>query len=140
MRRTDDGDSSRWGGPRWLGRLGWILLAATLVIFLISVVSEGALTWGSLGRALSGLTAVGVIVLSRLGTRATTSELETTGRGVRARRIPWEQVSDLRADQPNRWAEVVEAHLVDGSTVPLAGVPPADLPRLQDLRQRATPR
>ncbi|ANS78015.1 hypothetical protein SGUI_0619 [Serinicoccus hydrothermalis] len=80
-----------------------------------------------------------MIVLSRLGTRATTSDLETTGRGVRARRIPWEQVSDLWADQPNRWAEVVEAHLVDGSTVPLAGVPPADLPRLQELRQRATP-
>ncbi len=27
---------------------------------------------------------------------------------------------------------------MDGSTVPLQGIPPADLPRLQELRQRAS--
>jgi hypothetical protein len=138
MRRTDTESSSTWGTPRWLGWLGWILLVGVVVLLLVDVLSEGGVTWGSAGRSLSGLTVVGVILMSRIGTRATTSELETTGRGLRRRRIPWAQVSDLRPDKPNRWADVVEAHLVDGSTVPLQGVPPADLPRLQELRQRAS--
>lgn len=137
MRRTDTESSSTWGSPRWLGWLGWILLVVVVVLLLVDVTSEGGVTWGALGRSLTGLTAVGVIVISRIGTRATTSDLETTGRGLRTRRIPWAQLNDLRPDQPNRWADVVQAHLVDGSTVPLQGVPPADLPRLQELRERA---
>lgn len=138
MRRTDTESSSRWGSPLWLRWLGWILLMAVVVLLLVDVISHRGVTWGSVGRSLSGLTAVCVILISRVGTRATTSDLETTGLALRSRRIPWAQVSDLRPDQPNRWADVVQAHLVDGSTVPLRGVPPADLPRLQELRQRAS--
>ena len=87
MRRTDTESSSTWGTPRWLGWLGWILLVGVVVLLLIDVLSEGGVTWGSAGRSLSGLTAVGVILMSRIGTRATTSEMETTGRGLRRRRI-----------------------------------------------------
>lgn len=138
MRRTDTESSSSWGTPQWLGWMGWTLLVAVVVLLLVDVTSEGRITWGAVGRSLAGLTAAGLIVISRIGTRATTSDLQTTGRGLRTRRIPWAHVSDLRPDKPDRWADIVEAHLVDGSTVPLQGVPPADLPRLHELRQRAS--
>lgn len=138
MERTDTESSSEWCTPRWLGWFGWILLVVAVVLLLVSVVLERGLSWGSLGRFLSGLTAVACILISRMGTRATTTVLETTGTGFRRHRIPWAQVNDLRPDKPSRWANVVQAHLVDGSTVILQGVPPADLPRLQELRHRAS--
>ncbi|MFK5584373.1 PH domain-containing protein [Serinicoccus sp. LYQ131] len=138
MKRTDTERSSEWGSPRWLGWLGWILLVVAVVLLIVSVVVERGVTWGSVSRVLPGLTPVVLILLSRMGTRATPDVLETTGSVLRRHRIPWDQVSDLRPDKPSRWADVIQAHLVDGSTVILQGVPPADLPRLQELRDHAT--
>ncbi|MFK5585135.1 PH domain-containing protein [Serinicoccus sp. LYQ131] len=138
MKRTDTESSSEWRTPRWVGRLGWILLVVVVGLLLVSVVLERGVTWGSVGRLLPGLTAVVCILISRMGTRATTDVLETTGSGLRRHRIPWDQVNDLRPDKPSRWADVLQAHLVDGSTIILQGVPPVDLPRLQELRQQAS--
>lgn len=137
MRRTDTETSARWGAPRWLGWFGWILLAATVAVLLVGVVLERGVTWGTLGRLLPVVSAVGIIVLARIGTRITAGGVETTGRGVRVVEVPWDQVTDVQPDKPNRWADVLQAHLLDGSVVPLQGVPPSDLPRVQEFRDRA---
>ena len=133
--RRDAEDSSTWGVPRWLGPLGWLLLGAVVVLVVVEVVHERRVTWHTVVRSLTGLSAVGLIVSSRIGTRATTSGLTTTG--IRRRRVTWTQVSDLGPDRSGRWSGVVVAHLVDGTTLQLQGVPPKDLSRLRELREGA---
>lgn len=79
MKRTDAETSSRWVPPRWYGWFAWILLAPAAVVLLIDVALERWMTWPSVGRALSGVSALGLIVISRMVTRVTANGIETSG-------------------------------------------------------------
>ncbi|WP_370584228.1 PH domain-containing protein [Ornithinimicrobium cryptoxanthini] len=70
--------------------------------------------------------------MARNGSSADVDGIEVTQ--LRTRRLPWATVAELSPNAPGRWATTVQARLTDGTTVPLPGVPAADLPRLEELR------
>ncbi|WP_420818999.1 PH domain-containing protein [Ornithinimicrobium flavum] len=70
--------------------------------------------------------------MARIGSSADHRGIEVTQ--LRTRRFAWSVVEELRPNAASRWATSVEARLTDGTTVPLPGVPVADLRRLEELR------
>lgn len=118
--------------PAWLPRLR----AGIGVAVAVSAVVGLVLAWGTIAVALMVLwLALGVFLVwaSRFEHTGTTLDPDavTVVEGRRPRRLTREDILDLRTEEPDGLPWRVVAVLRDGQTVPLLGVPPAELERLR---------
>ncbi len=131
--REDLGARSTWRqqGRKWRTFAG-VWLPVTGILLIATFFIED-LHWGARLSAVSNFIAgLCFVVMARNGSSADVDGIEVTQ--LRTRRLPWATVAELSPNAPGRWATTVQARLTDGTTVPLPGVPAADLPRLEELR------
>lgn len=131
--RDDLGSRSTWRqqGRKWrtFARL-WLPVTGILLVATFFIQD---LHWGARLSAVTNVIAgLCFMVMARIGSSADVEGIDVTQ--LRTRRLPWVMVKELRPDAPGPWATSVQATLTDGTTVPLPGVPAADLPRLEELR------
>lgn len=123
--------------PAWLPRLR----AGIGVAVTLSAVLGLVLAWGTIAVALMVLwLGLGIFLVwaSRFEHTGTTLDAGaiTVVEGRRPLRLTREDILDLRTEEPDGIPWRLVAVLRDGRTVPLLGVPPAELERLRAWHSR----